>query len=244
MPRLNTDSMQNHAIGNFQFSAAKIDTLGATEYTLVTVVLDISGSVYDFQSDLEDVLKSIVQSCKYSPRANNLMMRVVYFNDRVQEMHGFKLLQDINPDDYNGTIKANGVTALYDATGSSLEAMEKYGKDLVDNDFEVNGILFVVTDGMDNNSNYYTPIKIAEDVNNIRKNESMESILSLLIAIGDSTSLQTFSIDGKFDKYEEIKNADAKALAKLAEFISKSISAQSQSLGTGGPSQALPSLQI
>lgn len=32
-------------------------------------------------------------------------------------------------------------------------------------------------------------------------------------------------------------DADAKTLAKLSEFVIKSISAQSQALGTGGPSE-------
>ena len=62
--------------------------------------------------------------------------------------------------------------------------------------------------------------------------------------IGGDQMLDSFAKDGKFDKYEKINNIDAKSLAKLAEFISKSISAQSQALGTGGPSKALPSLTI
>lgn len=245
MPKLNTESMCNyHTIGNFTFSASRIDNLGASEYTLVTVALDISGSVYDFRSDIEQVMKSIVNACKFSPRANNLMLRVIYFNHDLKEMHGFKLLQDINPDDYSNSVHACGMTALYEATGSSLAAMDAYGKSLSDNDFGVNSILFVVTDGMDNASNYYTPEKIAEDVDTIRKSENMESILTLLIAIGRDAMLDKFSKLGKFDKYEQIANATPKTLAKLAEFISKSISAQSQALGTGGPSKVLPSLNI
>jgi hypothetical protein len=35
-----------------------------------------------------------------------------------------------------------------------------------------------------------------------------------------------------------LKDASAKSLARLAAFISKSVSSQSQSLGSGGPSQA------
>jgi len=244
MPRLNVETMQNHTVGNFTFSAAGLDTLGASEYTLATVVLDVSGSVYAFKDELEKALKSIVNACKYSPRSNNLMLRVVFFNNGVNEVHGFKLFQDINPDDYDSIITPAGMTALYDATGSALEAINKYGKDLVDNDFSVNGILFVVTDGQDNSSNYYTPNKIAEDVKKARSSETMESILTLLIAIGDDQMLDDFSKEGEFDKYEKIENATPKALAKLAEFISKSISAQSQALGTGGPSKALPSLTI
>ena len=51
--------------------------------------------------------------------------------------------------------------------------------------------------------------------------------------------LSSFKTDAGFTQYIELDNATAGKLAKLAEFVSKSISAQSQALGTGGPSKQL-----
>ena len=54
-----------------------------------------------------------------------------------------------------------------------------------------------------------------------------------------SRILTDFSKTAGFTQYVELGNANAATLAKLADFVSRSISSQSQSLGTGGPSQSL-----
>ncbi len=49
MPKF--DNMQKLTVpggGNFQFSAIRPDNLGAAEYTLVTIVVDITASVAEF----------------------------------------------------------------------------------------------------------------------------------------------------------------------------------------------------
>jgi len=56
---------------------------------------------------------------------------------------------------------------------------------------------------------------------------------------GTSQELENFKNEVGFTQYIELKNADAKTLAKLAKFVSSSISSQSSALGTGGPSQSL-----
>lgn len=57
MPDLtNMQTMQTAS--NFHFQAVGLDALGATEYTLATVVVDISGSVSGWERQLEDCLKA------------------------------------------------------------------------------------------------------------------------------------------------------------------------------------------
>ncbi len=65
--------------GGFQFSAVRIEDLGATEYTLVTIVCDISGSVIPFADSLLECIKSIITACQKSPRAENLLIRLLHF---------------------------------------------------------------------------------------------------------------------------------------------------------------------
>jgi hypothetical protein len=74
--------------------------------------------------------------------------------------------------------------------------------------------------------------------------EALEAVVSILIGVNVqdaevSRYLRQFHLDGGFAQYVELDKADAKTLARLAEFVSQSISAQSQALGTGGPSQSL-----
>lgn len=228
---------------NFHFSGVAVDKLGASEYTLVNIVIDMSGSVQAFKHELTETLKTIVSSCKYSQRAENLMIRLTTFNDTIQEEHGFSLLSAINSDSYQNTIVPSGMTALYDGALNAIEAVKKYGETLSDQEFDVNSIVFIVTDGDDNRS-YHKPEKIKSVIEAITRDEKIESIRTVLIGVNTKESnlkqkLSDFKDKAHLDQYVDIENADKNSLAKLANFISKSISAQSIALGTGGASQAL-----
>jgi uncharacterized protein YegL len=250
MPKLFDANLEKmNTTSNFGFSATRIDELEATEYTLVNIVTDVSGSVGEYKEDLEKCISEIVTACQKSPRADNLMIRLSSFDDKVQEEHGYKLLQNINPGDYIGSLTIGGMTALYDSVVESLETLDSYSENLVNNDYDCNAIVFVITDGMDNRSKF-SPSKIKETLSTIIRSERVESIVSVLIGVGaqDYPDLQRYLEDLKqesnMDEYREIGEADSKSLAKIAEFVSQSISSQSNALGSGGPSQAIQSLSI
>lgn len=241
---IENESMESFVLNtsNYGFSATALDSLGATEYTLVTIAVDISSSVYRFRDELVVCLKAIIEACKKSPRADNLLVRTIMFNKLIGEMHGFKLLTDCSLDVYD-SLTVGGTTALFDATVNALEAIKDYGNNLYSEDFEVNGISIIITDGWDNESTN-TPNQAKEIIDDIKKQEKMESLLSILIGVNVrepdiKKCLSDFETQAAFDKYVEIENADRSTLAKLAQFISKSISSQSQSLGTGKKSVPL-----
>jgi len=234
---------------NITFSATKIDTLGASEYTLVTVCLDISGSLADYERDLEKMLSLIVEACRNprNPRCDNMMLRVLLFNNAVSELHGFRPVVDLNPDDYKGVCSCGGITAAYDAAYDAAKASADYGQQLVASKFSANGAIFIVTDGCDNASKN-TPKMVRKAISDCTKGESLESVMAVLIGLGDgatedvknlSKALTAFKDEAGFDQYEFAGTTDAKTLAKVANFISRSASSQSQALGTGGPSKSL-----
>lgn len=241
-------TMESHQIAgtNFGFSAVGIDDLGASEYTLVGIVADATPSVTDFKAEIEKAVAEVVKSCRHSPRADNLLMRVTQFNsgpDSPFEVHGFKPLEGCNPDDYNDFLSLARLTALYDASTEMVESIVRYGKDLAENDYECNAIVFVITDGYDNQSTL-TRKAVKDAISKAIQVEALESIVTVLIGVNVneptmSQFLKDFEKEAGFTQYVECDNADARTLAKLAEFVSKSISSQSQALGTGGPSQSL-----
>lgn len=244
MPQL--ANMETHQIGgsNFKFSGARIEDLGATEYTLGVVVVDVSGSVWEFRAEIEGALKEVVKACRRSPRADNMMLRVVFFDDEVMEFHGFKPLADCNEADYDNCLPDGGMTALYDATYESVQSALQYGQQLVDNDFDANACVFVITDG-DNNRGKSTRKMVKDSLADARRKEILESIMPVLIGVNtDATTglnqyLEKFKDEAGFQQYVSIPEATEKELARLGGFISKSFSSQSQALGTGGPSQSL-----
>lgn len=247
MPKFANTSpdMESHSAGggSFQFSAVKLSSLGATEYTLVCLAVDRSGSTFGFSSESEAAVKAIVESCRLSPRADNLLLRVVRFNHEAEEIHGFKPLADVNVNDYNGKFDATGGTALYDTTTDLAAALGTYAKTLADADYSTNAILVVVTDGYNEGGRLgvQSAKKAIEDAT---RSEVLESLVTILIGLNVqnsmiSSKLAEFKQDAGFGQYVEAKDATPKTLAKVAQFISKSISAQSQALGTGGPSQPI-----
>lgn len=122
--------------------------------------------------------------------------------------------------------------------------MSDYGARLNDADFDVNALLVVITDGMDNESGFGAD-RIAAELEKVGRAEKLESLVSILVGVGTGRYadvqqyLDKVVQEGKIGKYINIADADAKQLAKLADFISKSVSSQSQALGTGHASQIL-----
>lgn len=216
---------------SFKFSGASIDNLGADKYTLATITVDVSGSVTRYKKQIEDAIQSVIESCKKCP---NLMIRVITFNSDIKEIHGFINIDDTDAKDYK--INPCGGTNLFGATYDAVGSVITYAKMLSDQDFGVNGISFVITDGEDN-YNIIDPAKIKELKANPIVAEEMQSFLSILIGVGTqgatSQYLTRFKDEAGFDQFININDADKDSLVKMSNFISKSISQQSKSLQTG-----------
>jgi len=244
MPVLKDENMEElNTASNYKFSAVKVDELGATEYTLVTVAQDVSGSVASYNREMEQCLKTILEACQKSPRAENLMLRLAIFDDQVNEVHGFKPLETIDASDYDNVLGPGGMTALFDAVQSGVEATQNYGEVLSGQDFSVNAIVFIVTDGMDNSSRA-TANSVKKSVENAIKSEHLEGITVVLVGVGTGDKmvdqyLQDFQKDANITQYVPIGDATKGKLAKLANFVSQSISSTSQALANGTSSALL-----
>lgn len=247
MPKLmhQSTSLVAQTISNFGFSGTQIDDLKdlAGEFTLANVEIDVSPSTGPFIDELKKALGVVVESLSMSPRVNNLLMRLESFNEDLVEIHGFTPLTNVQQGNYD--FKCGGRrTALYDAILSGIESCEAYGKMLDEKDFTVNAISFVITDGMENASQkVMTPNEIAKKQESVRTSEHLESYKTILIGVGEQSSVEQYlnalKDDAKLDQFIWIGDATPKSLAKLADFISRSVSSASAALGTGGASQNL-----
>lgn len=247
MPRLmDDDAMELGQIGGmqgFQFSGVRTEKLGATEYTLVSIAVDVTGSVRGFENELRDSLITAVEACQRSPRSDNLLLRVIKFSDRfkngVEELHGFKPLAEIDVNNDYESLNPGGMTPLCDACYSVIGAMNAYGQKLVDDDFGVNAIAFVITDGGENAS-VATMKMVRDEAMKAVTGEIVESMVSVLIGVNAAAykyELEEFQKEAGLTQYIDAGEATKGKLAKLADFVSQSVSSQSQALGTGGSSQ-------
>lgn len=241
---LGDDTMTNMVAGSgCRYSATGIDNLGASEYTLFTLAVDVSGSVRPFAVEIEKCVEEVVKSCALSPRADNLLFRLLSFSDDVNEIHGFKELSLVNVGDYSGIFAVGGMTKAIDAQHNAYSATEDYAKQLRASKYKCNSIFVQISDGLDNYSTHTTS-KVASMVKALVSSESVESNISILVGVNVndpyvSSGLASLKADTLMDQYVEINKADKKTFAKLAQFITNSVSSQSTSLGTGQASQPL-----
>lgn len=228
---------------HYGFSNININNLGADSYTLFGLILDKSGSVSVFAKTIEEAAKNVIRGCQNAPRADNMLVRMLCFNGKIDPIHDFKLLMDCAPDSYSDIIRAGGTTALYDASVDIIDSVANAGKDLLANDYKANGIVAIVTDGEDVGS-VHTAVSVKAALEKARRSECLESILTILIGVNiqDPTigqKLKEFQAEAGIDQYIEIDKADPKTFAKVAGFIVASVSSQSQSLGTGSASKPI-----
>lgn len=239
MPVLTSKTMITQRLGasNFSFSGTRVGDLGATEYTLVGIAADVSSSVTSFAKEIEHCIKEVVKACRRSPRADNLMLRLVTFNKKLREVHGFRPLTECPVDSYDKVARCGGMTALYDAATTLVESVGAYGKTLCDADFDVNAIVFVITDGADNSSSH-DAMALAKALAEIRQAEHVESLVSVLVGVNVADPqldgyLEDLARDAGFTQYLPIGDANASSLSRLARFVAGSITAQSMALGSG-----------
>lgn len=246
MPLLDDDTMSTYQVdgSGFQFSGVDVNNhLTASEYTLVGIACDRSTSVHSFAAEIEGCVKTALEGCLKSPRVDNLMVRTSAFNQKPEQIHGFRHLADCPLSTYSGFLKPGGTTALYDASIDMIGSVAAYGKSLQDLEYTANGIVVIITDGVDVGSTF--PVaEVKRTIEKARKSESLESIITILIGINVNdpevaTSLTQYKDAVGFDQYVEVKDASPKSFAKIAGFVSKSVSSQSQALSTGSASQLI-----
>lgn len=241
------DNMESIAIvgnGNFQFSGLCTDALDSTEYTLVSIIVDRSGSVYSFSNEIDKAVDEVIKACAKSPTPENLLIRQVNFSTQyptgLDEVHGFIELKNIPP---KKSASCNGGTPLFDAVYTGVEASLTYAETrLIKNGYTANGCVFIITDGDDTGSSN-SPKMIKKRMEEAIKGERIESLQSFLIGINDTNCqsyLDRFKNEANLTDYKSLGDITPAKLAHMANWISKSVSSQAQARGSGGPSQVLP----
>lgn len=243
MPRITGTESQAIAVKPLAFSPIKLGNLGSSEYTIGGIAIDDSSSIQGSLPAIRACIAEIVKACAMAPRADSLLLRPLTFASNLIEVHPFKELKDINPDDYISLGGHGGNTALNDAAINVIHAVGAQGKELMDKDYSVNGIVIVITDGEENVSTYGMA-DVKKALAEAMKKECLESLRTILVGVSPSATLdgylKTWKDEAGFDQYVAIADASQKSVAKLAEFVSKSFSAQSNALGSGGASKQIP----
>lgn len=245
MPNLSNESFKLPSSYGFSGSNVKqLAAAGSANQTLVTLVLDKSGSVSSYWSSMAKAVQAVVKACSLSPRADSLMLRLVGFNNQLSEVHGFRPLAECHLGEYEESALGHpsGNTALFEATLNSINSTTAYAEQLDAQDISTNGIVIIITDGEDNSSSV-TPSTVGQANRDALSSEKLESLVTILVGVNTSAGLnaylQKFKDEANLSQYVALDEATDRKIAKLADFVSKSVSAQSMAIGSGGPSQSI-----
>lgn len=242
---VNTQMQTLQTASNFQFSAVGVNQLAniASEFTIATIVCDSSGSVVKWKDELERCLKVIHASCKKNPHADNVLLRATQFSDNLSEIFGFRPLNDVKESDFDGCVHIGGCTSLFRSTLEAIEATQSMAEVLDNQEYTCNGVVYVLTDGEDNASRGISPQDIKKALDDVRRKEKLISLAIILVGLGydEGTTvayLDRFKKDAEINQFVDLtdlfkKNSPQQALAKLAGWVSRSISATSKALVTG-----------
>lgn len=217
---------------NFKLSTVKIDQLEETEYTIVTVLIDVTGSVNAFKNDLVLMEKNVIKACKKLPKADNLIINNLIFNSaiHIKEKHGFKTLDMIDVDNDYKDLACGHMTNLFDAILDSISGLKAEAKRLQKAGYVVNTALYVITDGGDNCSRS-SEMDVNNCISGIVQKESF-NLTTVLIGINENDCISELEKlkDNGFELYVNCPDAKPATLAKLAGFITDSISSSSMNM--------------
>ena len=202
------------------FTNFDVNNIQEAETINVVFVIDKSSSTNRFINDLNNTLNEFLHEFQRSHVASKMLISVIEFNSNIDVVSAFQPISDLK--DFN--VQPYGCTNLYGAVLAGLENAVQYRKDLENNGISVKTLVFIITDGEDNEG--VDPSLVKQKIDEIYQDESnCFSFTVMMFGLGD---------EANFDEAREkmgIKpemlgklGATAKDLRKMVSFISSSVS--------------------
>jgi len=129
---------------------AGVDALDATEVTLVSVLLDMSGSMSSHQRGVREAWDLMLESLRGAKAATSILVSAWTFADVPDVLSGYRPASDHAP--LGASYSPGGCTALHDALLGAMTGLVSYGQALAESGVPSKRVLFVLTDGADNAS--------------------------------------------------------------------------------------------
>lgn len=228
MSSLNQDVNYDYNFGNYNPN----DINDVSETINIVVVIDTSGSVFSYASELSKAFNEFIARMQKSHAAPQLFISIIEFNSKVTVTSGFRPIGEIQPIDLGPRV--NGMTALYDACKQGLKNALDYRQDLENAGINCKTLFFVMTDGEDNQSSS-NPSEVKNMIDNLLKEErNFFSFESILFGIGDEAKFEPAQKDMGI-KYLAKVGTTADEIRKMINFISSSVTSVSSGQGFSAP---------
>jgi uncharacterized protein YegL len=132
---------------------AQVDDLNTDDVTLLSVLIDASGSMSGVQDEVIDAFNQMTRALSDSKAKDSILLSAWRFDDAPTLLFGYTPIdsvRDLSKTDY----VIGGATALYDAVMDGFTGIVGYGQDLRNNGIRTRSIVVVISDGGDNVSKH------------------------------------------------------------------------------------------
>lgn len=220
----------------YHFTAILPENIKTDAICLASVLIDTSSSMDGEEQNLERCFEQAIQACDKAPNRDGIFIRITSFASTVKELRPF-----IPPSPTPLKIHIGGMTALGRGILDSLRSTTQYAKVLSQGDYRCNAILIILTDGEETVDKPEQAVDMVQkELQTIRTEETLDSVLIILVgfrpSVGVMKTQQDFA-NAIGARYIPLQDVNPQKLAKLANFVSQSISSQSKQIGTGQVTQ-------
>jgi uncharacterized protein YegL len=224
---LNNDINYDYNFGNYNPNDVEVE-----ETINAVFVIDTSSSVNAYAQELNNALNEFIQRMQKSHAADKLFVSQIEFNSKINVVHGFKPIGELQPVDL--TSRIGGTTALYKATEVALQNALAYRKDLENSGVNCKTLLFVLTDGGNNEPGDAAAVKAIIDTLMQTDERNFFSFESILFGIGNDTEFEAAQKDMGISHLARV-GTTADEIRKMIAFISSSITSVSTGGGVSAP---------
>jgi uncharacterized protein YegL len=201
---------------------AQVDDLNTDDVTLLSVLLDMSGSMEGVRSEVIDAFNQMTRALHDSKARDSILMSCWTFDDAPHLLYSHTPI-DSAPDLTRKTYTPSGSTALYDATLDAFTGLVGYGQDLRNAGIRTRCIVVVLTDGEDNSSG-----RTAANVRTVAQDLLKQEIYTLaFVGFGAPATFQKIAADMGFPAVLTAHNTPGE-IRRTLNLISGSIIRTSQ----------------
>lgn len=127
------------------------EQLDVADATLVSVVVDMSGSMSSFEKPVCDAFNAMLDALAGAKAATAILVSLWAFSDSAKLLSSYEPVER-KPRLVPAVYTPGGSTALHDATLAAMTGLMTYGQRLFDEGVPTKRVLFVLSDGDDNAS--------------------------------------------------------------------------------------------
>jgi uncharacterized protein YegL len=204
---------------NLTFNNFNPDEIQVDETINAVFAVDVSPSITTYVKDLNHAFNDFTETMQKSHVAEQLMVSIVEFDEKVRVRTGFQPIKQIPKMDFKPT---GGGTALYQATYQSLDIATDYRNNLEASGVMAKTLIFVITDGMDNSSKVNAK-QVKDKLEGILAQEQNAfSFTTVLFGVGHAKGFEDAQKSMGIQHIAKVGTSGAE-IRKMINFISQSI---------------------